>query len=133
MNESPNFVVSGNFYDSPEDPENWTIFYFAIEKQYVLQKIKYLANLLFHLQKQTPRGVLRKRCSENMQQICKYVALQHGSSAVSLLHILRTPFYKNTSGELLLQLPHFLTLLRNCQYFRYGHYSLSSETQLKEI
>ena len=36
MNESPNFVVSGNFYDSPEDPENWTIFYFAIEKQFVL-------------------------------------------------------------------------------------------------
>ena len=30
------------------------------------------------------------------------IALRHGYSPVNLLHILRTPFYKNTSGELLL-------------------------------
>ena len=44
------------------------------------------------IQKQSSRGVLRKRCSENM----------HGCSPVNLLYILRTPFPKNTSGWLLL-------------------------------
>ena len=60
-----------------------------------------------------PGGVLRKRSSENMQQIyrrtpmpkCDFnkVALRHGHSPVNLLHIFRTPFLKNTSGRLLLQ------------------------------
>ena len=70
-------------------------------------------------QKQPSRGVLRKRCSENMQQIyrrkpmlkcdCNKVAtkfieitLRHGCSPVKLLHIFRTLFSKNTSGRLLL-------------------------------
>ena len=60
-------------------------------------------------------GVLRKRCSENMQQSYKRtpipkcdfnkVALQlvHGCSPVNLRHILRTSFSKNTSGWLLLK------------------------------
>ena len=55
-----------------------------------------------------------RRCSENMQQIyiiapipkCGFnkVALQlrHGCSPVSLLHVFRTPFPRNTSGWLLL-------------------------------
>ena len=61
-------------------------------------------------QKQPSRGVLRKRCSENTRQIywrkpmlkCDFnkVAL-HGCSPVNLLHIFRTPFPKNTSGQLL--------------------------------
>ena len=73
-------------------------------------------------QKQPSRGVLRKRCSENMQQIyrrtpmpkCDFneIALQvvlrcfieitlwHGCSPVNLLHIFRTCLYKNTSGRL---------------------------------
>ena len=59
------------------------------------------------------RGFPRKRCSENVQLIYrKYpcrsmisvqllcysieIALQHGCSLVNLLHIFRTPFYKNT-------------------------------------
>ena len=70
------------------------------------------------IQKQPPRDV-RKRCSENMPQIYrrtpmpKYdfnkvasnfieIALQHGCSPVSLRHIFRTPFTKNTSELLLL-------------------------------
>ena len=67
-------------------------------------------------QKQPSRGVLRKRCSENMQQIyrrtpmpkcdllCNFIeiALRHGCSPVNLLHIFRPPFSKNTSGRLLL-------------------------------
>ena len=70
-------------------------------------------------QKQPSRGVLKKSCSENMQQIfrripvpkcnfnkvgCNFIetALRHERSPVNLLHIFRTPFPKNTSGRLLL-------------------------------
>ena len=63
-------------------------------------------------QKQPSRGVLRKRCSENMQQIyrrtpskCSFnieMTLRHGCFAVNLLHILRTPFTMNTYERLLL-------------------------------
>ena len=59
----------------------------------------------------TSRGVLRKRCSKNMQQIyrrppmpkcdfikllCNFIeiTLWHGCSPVNLLHISRTPFMK---------------------------------------
>ena len=62
-------------------------------------------------QKQPSRGVLRKSCSESMQQIyrrtlmskCDFeIALWHGCSSVNLLHIFRTHFLKNTSGWLVL-------------------------------
>ena len=69
------------------------------------------------IQKQPFGSTLRKRCSENNQQIyrrtlvpkCDFhkVALQfywnhrQGCSPVNLLHIFRTPFYKNASGGLL--------------------------------
>ena len=65
-------------------------------------------------QNQPTRGVLKKRCSENMQQIYRRtpmlksdieVALQHGYSPVNLLRIFRTPFPKNPSGWLLLKNP----------------------------
>ena len=72
-------------------------------------------NHLQFFQKQRSRGVLRKRCSENMQQIykrtpvpkCNFssfpeIALRHGCSSVNLLLIFRTPFPKNTPGLLLL-------------------------------
>ena len=72
------------------------------------------------IEKQPSKRVLKKMCSENMQQIyrgtplLKYVmsiklqsnfikiTLQHGYSPVNLLHIFRTHFLKNTSGGLLL-------------------------------
>ena len=70
----------------------------------------------FKSQSQSSRGVLRKRCFENMQQIyrrtpmpkCDFnkvaaIALRHGCSPVNLLHIFRTPFPENTSGGLLLK------------------------------
>ena len=67
-------------------------------------------------QKQPSRGILRKRCSENMQKIYrrtpepKYdfskvaikIALWHGCSPVNALHISRTAFPENTYGWLLL-------------------------------
>ena len=69
--------------------------------------------------KQPTRKVLRKMCSENMQQFtgenqCRSVIsiklqssfieirFRYGCSPVDLLHIFRTPFYKSTSGGLLL-------------------------------
>ena len=69
-------------------------------------------------QKHPPRGVPRKRCSENMQQICRRkpmpkcdfnkvaieITLRHGCSPLNLLYIFRTPFLKNTFGKLLLTL-----------------------------
>ena len=62
-----------------------------------------------YARKQPPRGIPKKRCSENMQQIygrtpmpkCD-IALRHGSSPVNLLHIFSTTFLKNTSGRLFL-------------------------------
>ena len=67
-------------------------------------------------QKQLPRGVPRKRCPENMQQIyrrtpmpkcdfnCNFIeiALRCGCSPVNLLCIFRTHFLKNSSRRLLL-------------------------------
>ena len=67
-------------------------------------------------QKQPSRGILRKRCSENILQmyrkkpmpkcevLCNFIeiTIRHGYSPVNLLHIFRTPFLKNTSGWLLL-------------------------------
>ena len=67
------------------------------------------------------RGVLKKRCSEKMQQIyrrapmtkCNFnqfssnfieITLWHGCSPVNLLHIFRTSFLKNTSGWLLVDI-----------------------------
>ena len=63
------------------------------------------------VKKQPFRGVVRKRCSENIQQIyrrtpiCNFIiiTLRHGCSLIKLLHIFRTSFYKNTSGGLLLE------------------------------
>ena len=67
-----------------------------------------------NFQKQPPKGILRKGCSENIQQIyrrkpcrsviCNFIeiTLRHGCSLATLLHIFRTPFIKNTSGQLLL-------------------------------
>ena len=71
------------------------------------------------IQKESSRGVLKKSCSENMQQtyrrtpIPKYdfnkvakqsieITRRHGCSPVYLLHIFRTRFPKSISGELLL-------------------------------
>ena len=57
-------------------------------------------------QKQSSRGVFRKSCSENMQQLlCNFIeiTLRRGCSPLNLLHIFRTTFPKNTSGWLLLE------------------------------
>ena len=66
---------------------------------------------------QLPRGVPRKKCSEicskfTGEQPCRsgisiklYSTLRHGCSPVNLLYIFRTPFPKNTSGWLILNLP----------------------------
>ena len=78
-----------------------------------------------YIEKQLFRGVLRKRCSENMQQIYKRtsmpkwdfnkiafqfieIALRHGCSLVNLLHIFRRLFQKNTFGWLLLSIWKFV-------------------------
>ena len=62
-------------------------------------------------QKQTSRGVPRKRCSENMQQIYRRKPMakcdfnkfaKHDCSPVTVRYIFITPFLKNTSGWLLL-------------------------------
>ena len=64
------------------------------------------------VQKQQSKDVLRKGCSENMQQIYSNfieIALRHGCSPVNLLHIFRTPFPKNISEGPLLTL-----IIRGC-------------------
>ena len=92
----------------------------------------------FSKQKQPFRSVLRKRRSENMQQIfrrtpmpkcdfikllCDFIeiTLLHGCSPVNLLHIFRAPFYKNTSEWLLLLIktiiPAVLDKMLSWEYF----------------
>ena len=77
-----------------------------------------LLHVALYFQKQSPRCVLSKRCSKNMQQIYRKtlllkcdlnlqsnfieITLRHRCSPVNLLHIFKTPFSKNTSGWLLL-------------------------------
>ena len=91
-----------------------------------------------NFQKQPSRGVLRKRCSENIQQIYRSVisvkllgksieiTLRHWCSSVSLLHILRTPFHNNNSGGLLLD---FLTLRKQLSSFYY-HFTSSLQKDM---
>ena len=83
--------------------------------------------LLYNVQKQPLRGVLEKRCSENMQQIywrtpipkCDFnkVAKQFYWNRTSasvfscdLVHIFITAFLQNTSGRLLLEMCHKVIL-----------------------
>ena len=87
-----------------------------------LKEGQVLAYIYRIVQKQPPRGVPRKRCSKNMQQMYRWHpwvnTLRHGCSPVNLLHIFGTPFPKNTSGRLILivlcrtqQFPVYLILL----------------------
>ena len=73
----------------------------------------HIAGISTDISEQRSRGVLIKRCSEDMQQIyrrtpmpkCDFtleITLRHGCSPVNLLHIFRISFPKNTSGGLLL-------------------------------
>ena len=80
-------------------------------------KKKFYIHVMCSSQKQP--SVLKKWCSENMQQIYSRtplpkfdfnkvaieIALRHGCSPVHLLHI----FLKNTSGQLLLSSRHYIT------------------------
>ena len=82
----------------------------AAVQRYFQEKVfwKYAANLQENIhakvQKQPSRSVLRKRWTENMQQIYRRTLSPKCdfSSLVNLLHIFRTSFSKNTSGWLLL-------------------------------
>ena len=66
---------------------------------------------IFVIQKQPFRGVLRKRCSKNVQQIHKRTPMskcdfskvaKHEYYAVNLMYICGTFFHNNVSGGLLL-------------------------------
>ena len=76
---------------------------------------------LLKIQKQPPRGVLRKTCFENMQQftgehpcrsvisiklLCNFIeiTLRLECSSTNLLHIIGTPFTRNPSERLLLKM-----------------------------
>ena len=60
--------------------------------------------MLFSKISQNFSGILSKRCSENMQSNFIEITVRHGCSPVNLLHIFRTPFSKNTSRWLLLNI-----------------------------
>ena len=45
------------------------------------------------------------------------IALPHGFSPVNLLDIFKTPFPKNASGQLYLELDVTMTITRNCMLF----------------
>ena len=81
------------------------------------------------MQKQPSRGILRKRCSENMQQIYKRTPMLKCDfnkvarfSPVNLLHVLRRAVLKNTSEGLHLLMSMFVVeiyCLFYCQYVLY--------------
>ena len=87
---------------------------------------------VFVVQKQPSIGVLKKRCSENIQQNYRRTPmskrdfnnaakqLRHRCSPVNLLHIFRTPLLKNTYARLLLVVSDFLNLLCQTSWFPSG-------------
>ena len=93
-------------------------FRFAFFSCFTLRMLQFF--LLHFVQKQPPRGgALKKRCSENMQQIYRRtpilkcdinkvesnfieITLWHGCFPVNLLHICRTPFPRKISVWLIL-------------------------------
>ena len=95
-------------------------YFFYDDATYAIGHRNVCATKRYHIfQKQSSRGFLRKEYSENMHQIyrrtpmpkcdfnkvaCNFIeiALRHGCSPVNLLHIFRTPFYKNSYEGLLL-------------------------------
>ena len=98
-------------------------------------------------QKQPSRVILRKRCSEDIQQICRrtptpkcdfnkvekqlyWIALWHGCSPVNLL--LRTPFPKNTSGWLLLKWAVIMSFFRTSDESKNGSSKNIDVTAFKE-
>ena len=71
-------------------------------------RFRYFVNFN-QIKKQPSRGVLRKRCRENMLQIYRRTPmpkceLWHGFSPVNLQYIFRTPFPKKTSGRMFLEI-----------------------------
>ena len=64
--------------------------------------------------KSTKEHPCRSEISKKL--LCKFleIALRHGCSPVTLLHILRAPFLKNTSGWLLLKSIMVVCLVRYC-------------------
>ena len=76
----------------------------------IIKKYSKLCLRLVNKQKQPSRGVVKEKCTENMQQLyrrtpmpkCDFnniIKLWHGRSPVSLLHIFRTLFLKNTAAS----------------------------------
>ena len=104
-------------------------------KETLLKKVKRERRRLtfqdenYRIQKQPPRGIPRKRCSENMQQVyrrtpipkcdfnsnCIEITLRYGCSPVNLLRIFRTPFLKNTSEWLLLRINDEVKTMKDLQ------------------
>ena len=93
-------------------------------------------------QKKPSRGVLRKRCSENMQPVysrtpmpkmisIKFqsnsigIALRHRCSPVNLLHIFRTPFPTNTS-LFLMTVSQYLGIIQIWRNLNEHHYWMSN-------
>ena len=96
--------------------QKWSdTFYRTVDQQQHVNLIH-----IHHYSDKPSKDVLKKRCSENMQQTykrpCRSViskklhgnfiepALRHGCSPVNLMHIFRTTFLKNTAGGVLLNI-----------------------------
>ena len=119
-------AVAGNFQTLHSHFKKMFMIFLNIFSAPLLLELAYSQRIKISeccIQKQSSRVVLRKRCSENMQQInwrtpmpesdlmdflqskCKATYWNHTSAWVfpeNLLHIFRTPFRRNTFGELLL-------------------------------
>ena len=93
----------------------------------VFNERNFIADYYFNYKKHPSRGVLKKRCFENMQQIYRRtpmpkcmqsnsieITFRHGCSPVNLLHIFRTLLLRNTSGQLLLTITIFALPRSNC-------------------
>ena len=61
--------------------------------------------------KLTGEHLCRSAISMKLQSNFIEIALRHGCSPVNLLHIFRTPFPKNTSEGLLLEIPNLALIL----------------------
>ena len=117
-----------------EEKRIYLILIFVSEETKSLQ-LMCLASHFLNSQKQPSKGVFRKRCSENMQQIYRRAPMPKCDFNKVAKHIFRTPFSMNISGRLLLNsnIHMHLYLYRFLTFTSNGFYNINFLSDLMVV